>query len=125
MAFNSNFDGGGNTIYGMNITNSDQGHYGLFADADTATISNITVKGTVNMTGGTYVGGIAGTATSSTFTNCNSYVQLSSTSSYSGGIVGIGWGNLVFENCTNNANVQSRSMWVVLSVVIWLQTLVL
>ena len=111
VAFNSNFDGGGNTIYGMNITNSDQGHYGLFADADTATISNITVKGTVNMTGGTYVGGIAGTATSSTFTNCNSYVQISSTSSYSGGIVGIGWGNLVFENCTNNANV-TESLYV-------------
>ena len=60
--FSANFDGNNKFIYGMNLINQSQGHVGFFADTDSATISNLTVKGTVYSTGGTYLAGIAGTA---------------------------------------------------------------
>ena len=104
-SFSSNFDGGNNLIYGMNIDSKSEGHFGFFSDTENANISNLSIKGTVSMTGGTYMGGFSGTSLNSTFSNCNNYVKITSSSDYGGGIIGVATGNMIIENCTNNAEI--------------------
>lgn len=58
VAFSGTFDGAGHTISGLNTVESDYDAQGLFGMVQNATITNLTVEGSV--TGDSYVGGIVG-----------------------------------------------------------------
>lgn len=87
--FSGNYDGKGNKInVAINATTQNTGVFGYL---DNATISNLTVKGTVTSSE-TTVGGIAGASKGSHIINCTNEANVSTTSSaanaYVGGIVG-------------------------------------
>ena len=103
--FSANFDGGGNFIYGMNITKQGSGHFGFFSDTDGANISNLTIKGTITEAAGAYMGGFIGYAYDTTISKCNNYVKIDANTSFGGGMIGVGAGNLIIEDCTNNADI--------------------
>ena len=113
--FAGNFDGGGFKITGLYINSEEdyQGLFGYLADTLEASggntgIQNLTVEGTV--TGGTYVGGIAGCILdqheSCTIKNCYSNVTVTGTK-YVGGIIGYAEDPVKFliENCHNGGSV--------------------
>ena len=73
-------------------------------------ISNLTVRGDIEAsgTGGSYFGGIVGNATNTTVRNCDNYVILNDTEGTSvGGIMGVGKGITIIENCNNYAKVDA------------------
>ena len=110
VAFKGHFDGDGNEITNLNISNSS--HNSFFAMTDSATIKNLTVKGKLVNTltsGGSYFAGIVGAAQNTTITNCNNYVNITNTyGGYSGGIVGQASGNTIIENCNNYGIIDCR-----------------
>ena len=65
-AFKGSFDGQGHTVSGLSITGSASSNTGLFGYVDSATIENVTVQGSISLTGNgssSYgAGGIAGRA---------------------------------------------------------------
>ncbi len=109
-SFGKTFDGQGYSIT-VNAT-ANQDCWGLFDRVLGATIKDLTVKGTINSDGYSYVGGIVGRAKGkTTITNCHSQVNITSTAGAVGGIVGqlytadTNTPNLTIENCTNTGNV--------------------
>ncbi len=92
--FNGVFDGQNHTISGLSInTSAGKGYYGLFGTA--GDIKNLTVKGSINCSGGksdysgaySHVGGIA--ADAQNITNCRSYVDITTDfAGYTGGLAG-------------------------------------
>ena len=101
--FKANFDGGGNEIINMIITDK-YSHVGLFGFTNGATISNLIAKGSITAvtSGGSFFGGIIGQATNTTISNCNNYVDMSNPQGGStGGIIGQGLGSVVIKDCNN------------------------
>ncbi len=81
------FDGNGYTVAGLNVTEQDAQHNGLFGYANTdLEIKNIVVQGQVN--GHFYVGGLVGQLNKGTIKNVKSFVNLNCSYQGVGGIVG-------------------------------------
>ena len=100
--FKGNFDGDGNEIMNLNI-DSLSSHVGFFGGLDSASVSNLTIRGNITSTSSqSYFGGIAGGANAATITNCNSYVTVKNPGGGStAGIVGAATGSTVIENCNS------------------------
>lgn len=109
--FSGTFDGGSNTISGLNISGN-LSNQGLFGYLNNAEIKNLTVEGElINSTkNAKNIGGIAANAAESTFENCTNQVIISSSVAFSqfGGIIGNGTG-LTFDNCINKVNITAST----------------
>lgn len=113
--FAGTFDGKGHTVSGMTINSNAKGYNqssykGFFSQVGSATIKNLTVKGSIDMaTGTSYTGGIAGTVqyinnteNKAVFENIVSDVNISVSSMVQeiGGIAGdVNIANARFTNC--------------------------
>lgn len=112
--FVGSFDGKGHSISGLTITAANTGYAGLFGGAFGATIQNLCVSGTIEVTetnNSLYIGGIAGClGDSSTIRNCCSHVGISGTANSvsAGGIVGL-LDSGAIENCFNTGAVSGTS----------------
>ncbi len=95
------FDGGGHTITGLYINNSDS-HQGLFGDVEDSTIKNLTVEGEV-VSNKKNIGGIAGKLEECIIINCHNRVNVTGASRV-GGISG-GGGYSIFVNCSNSGTI--------------------
>ena len=85
-------DGKSHKITGMTISESSN-YQGFFGSISGATIQDLTIEGTVS--GGSYVGGIAGSASgTSTIKNCTFNGNVTGSGSYVGGIAGFFHGTL-------------------------------
>jgi hypothetical protein len=135
-AFAGNFDGGGNTVSNMKITQPDAQTYsvysGFFAYVTGGSVKNLVVQGSIDITdfktsekyydekngwrtklhlnpGG--IGGIVGAAVGADIENCKSYVTIKitpvSTSPYVGGIVGYATGSV--SRCINYGDITMTS----------------
>ena len=85
--YRGTFDGDGHTISGLYINSSSDNYQGLFGYVDTGgTVKDLSVSGSVSVSGGEYVGGVVG-YNSGTVENCYN------TGNISGGIIGgvVGW----------------------------------
>jgi len=113
-AFSGAFDGGGNAITGLLLGDPDKRYQGLFGYVSGATLKNIIVAGGY-ITGYEYLGGIAGRAVDSAFTNCENRATVWAVyksaggnqrigGNYCGGIVGNGE-NCTVASCQNNGSV--------------------
>ena len=119
-AYKGVFDGQGYTIKRLKITGSTSNHYGLFGVVGSGTVRNLTVEGTVTVTGSTYaystygIAGIVGAmndGTTGTVENCVNKATISGTQNV-GGIVGYissGYtaGKRVIQNCANYGDISS------------------
>mgnify|MGYP001091301499 FL=1 len=126
-AFTGTFDGNWHKIYNLNLVPAEgaSGHYwGLFGRVADATITDLTVEGTVT-SGGAYVGGIVGlVATNAKIENCTNLCTVTYTGTATaygvGGVVGHAGGKdkvntvtagskqtgtLVITNCRNEGDV--------------------
>ncbi len=109
--FTGTFNGGGNTISGLYIDNTNSDYQGLFGYVGTGgTVQNLTVSGTVS--GDLYVGGVVG-YNAGTVENCANTSDVtgtgSGTSTYAGGVVGYNNGGTV-TNCYNTGSVTGRGI---------------
>ena len=109
--FNGTFNGGGYEISGLYINSSDN-YQGLFGYLGTGgTICGLTVSGSV--TGGNFVGGIAGGSVGSIF-DCENKCDVSG-SNIVGGVVGIVNGastaNAAVSGCVNSGSVESTAAY--------------
>ena len=100
-SFNGHFDGGGNTINCQ--ISADERDVAPFCYTENATFKDLTLTGSVTITGDSYeaLGGIVAYATgTTTFTNCKVSTTLTASNvNYAGGFVGEAkYAN--FENCT-------------------------
>ncbi len=113
------FDGQGFTVSGLNITETSNGNYGLFGYVEDGTVRNLTVEGTVNISGNgsaSYgVSGIVGqfNGTAGAIENCVNNVEVNGSQNV-GGIVGYLSGgyrsaNKIVRNCANLAEITSNS----------------
>ena len=87
--FTGTFNGNDRAIRNLVCTNSLSGsdYRGLFGCASNATITGVSVSGTV--AGKQYVGGLVGCITGGTvISNCIATVEIAATNSYAGGLVG-------------------------------------
>ena len=102
-SFNGHFDGGGNTINCQISANDDR--VAPFRYADNATFKDLTLTGSVTITGEDHknLGGIVAYATgNTTFTNCKVSTTLTSSAGVdAGGFAGAAE-HASFENCTFN-----------------------
>ncbi len=92
--FSGTFDGLGHTISGLTINRPDTNYVGLFGYVGGGTLRNVGLVG-VNLSGATFVGGLAGSLTAGSITK--SYVTGSVTGSgnYVGGLAGESWQSTV------------------------------
>ena len=104
--FSGTFNGNGYKISGLSSAGS--GLVGLFGYIQNATIQNVAVVDSSWYTTTSNVGGIAGTAISSTITACYNESGISGLD-YVGGIVGNMSSNSVVSNCYNLHGVAGRS----------------
>ena len=118
-AYKGTFDGQGHTIKGLKITGSASGNRGLFGYVDSGTAENVTVQGTITLTGSgssSYgAGGIVGQLYGQTgaIRNCRSDVTVQGGQNV-GGIVGyVAGGNYAsskeITGCVNTGTVSSNS----------------
>lgn len=113
--FEGIFDGDGHTISGLNVTRQD-GRNGLFGCCEDATIKNLSVGGTINISGAAdnaYAGGVCGYASDMcTFQNCSSSAEITIAYEgsetpwfYAGGICGNVASGCEFDACSNSGAV--------------------
>ena len=110
--FAGTFNGGGNTISGLYIDNTNSDYQGLFGYVGTGgTVQNLTVSGTVS--GDHYVGGVVG-YNAGTVENCANTSDVTGTGSgnyiYVGGVVGYNTGGTV-TNCYNTGSVSGSGTY--------------
>ncbi len=125
-AFTGSFDGQGHTISGIHLepaADATGDYYGLFGRVANATISNLTIEGTVT-SGGMYVGGLVGlVASGATIENCVNRCDVTCTKTNNvygtgygvGGIVGHAGGGtggtlkgtLIITDCVNEGDILS------------------
>ena len=109
-SFNGHFDGGGNTINCQISANDDR--VAPFRYADNATFKDLTLTGSVTITGEGHknLGGIVAYATgTTTFTNCKVSTTLKASAGVdAGGFVGTAE-HANFENCTFNGKLQGNA----------------
>lgn len=103
--FDGTFDGQDYIIKGITVSNSER-YQGLFGGVG-GTVKNLTVEG--DITANQYVGGITGYATSgATFQNLKNRINLTNSSTFTGGIVGYAEGTegtISFIKCENMATI--------------------
>ncbi|SHO53956.1 GLUG motif-containing protein [Anaerocolumna xylanovorans] len=109
--FREIFDGGGYKITGLYIETTAGNHYGgtgLFGYVDGGTVQNLGIAD-VNITGGGYTGGVAGSIDAgSTVQNC--YVTgIVSGEGYAGGMAGAAYGSSTVQNCYTTSTVNGES----------------
>lgn len=95
--FNANFDGNNFVVYGVFTNNPDQDYQGLFGYVYNSTIKNLTVSESY-ISGNSELGGLAGRAIASSFTNCHVSVDIDAIL-YAGSICGYAEG-CSFLNCS-------------------------
>ncbi len=98
--FCGTFDGGGHTISGLYINQTDLECQALFGCTYSATITNLNVEGVV--VGHAYVGGIVGYASNSEISYCNNDVDVSGYA-YIGGVIGAATNTINEELFTSKA----------------------
>ena len=103
--FRGHFDGNGKIVSGLFI-NGGSG-VGLFGYISGATVQNLGVEG--SLTGGNYIGGLAGHIISTKITNCYAAVNVNSNNFCSGGLVGRVVGGSSITNCYTTGNVYSTN----------------
>ena len=111
--FSSNYDGGGHTISGLYTpagSNNAYSYQGLFGyvygySSTQVTISNIGVIDSF-IQGYNYVGGVVGSAGSSTITNCYNTGTVTGSRDCVGGVVGYAYSNSTITNCYNTNSVE-------------------
>ncbi len=108
--FRGTFDGNGNKITGLYISSGS--YSALFGVVEEpAIIKNVTVSGSINVSNGNGIGGIAGGVRGgATIKNCISNVNVTGAEGV-GGIFGYTMGNagIIIENCVNNGNITGTS----------------
>ena len=101
--FKGTFDGQNHTITGLKVNESRKNGVGFFGKVSTGTIKNLTVEGTVSVSGCNYVGGIVGHGYA-TITNCTFKGTVGSKDTMQvGGIAGSG--GFTITNCSVYGNV--------------------
>ena len=104
--YKGTFDGGGHTITGLTVTGSDQ-YTGLFGYIGTdGTVKNVVLT-EVNITSGTFVGGVAGWSFGGNIENCSVSGSVSGTVS-AGGVVGSQVGGSI-TGCSSLATVKGMT----------------
>ncbi len=113
------FDGQGFTVTGLNITASSAGNYGLFGYVEGGTVRNLTVAGTVSITGNggdrCGVAGVVGqfSGTTGAIENCVNKATVNGSQNVGGvvGYVSSGYNSAtkVIQNCANLADITSSS----------------
>lgn len=111
--FYGTFNGNGKTLKGLKIQPSTDGMVGLFANVNSATVSDVTIDNMqiVNGAGNTieYAGGIGAYVRSNAhITGCNVINTTFSATSYCGGIAGKA-DRSVIDGCTSKTNTLSSS----------------
>jgi hypothetical protein len=106
--FKGTFDGNGHTISGLYINQPTLTKQGLFGDCNGATISGVTVDGTV--TAKSVAGGVIGYATASTIDRCANLATITTSSTSAGGIIGQAQAateaaRVTITNCYNLADI--------------------
>lgn len=109
--FAGTFDGQGHTVSGMSIT-GDVADAGFFLATSGATIQNLTVSGSINVTGHGKAGGIiALVLTDTTITNCHSKVRITAnvTSNFvAAGIAASVGDNVKIDRCSNSGAINAK-----------------
>ncbi len=103
-AYTGTFDGAGHTVSNLYIDAS-AGYQALFGNLNSGTVKNLTVSGAVTSSGNN-IGGLAGYAQGSVFTDCRNEAAVSGggASESIGGLAGYA-GGTVFTGCRNEASV--------------------
>ena len=102
------FDGAGHTISNLTVDNSSadyQGFVGYLGEG--GAIQNLTLDENCSVTGASYVGGVCGSSTSGTITNCGNGGAVTSSIAYVGGVCGNNYKNSTIKNCYNTGTVSS------------------
>lgn len=100
-AYTGTFDGNGKTITGLTVTRSNR-YTGLFGFIK-GTVKNVVLT-EVNITSGTFVGGVAGWSFGGNIENCSVSGSVSGTT-FAGGVVGSQWGGSI-TGCNSSATVK-------------------
>lgn len=104
--YSGTFDGSGYKVYGLYINKPELSYQGLFGYLKNATVSGISVHGVVSAK--QYVGGIAGYLNENTVIDrCANYADVSSISTYVGGIIGSA--STATSKLTNSYNIGNIS----------------
>lgn len=106
LAFKGTFNGNGHVINNLNISTS-QNYVGLFGKTIGATIDSVGLR-ECNISGGSYQGGLIGSASNSNITNCfvTGKVGYDSNTGYVGGLVG-SISNGTIKNSYSNVQIKS------------------
>ena len=105
--YTGTFDGGNHTITGLTVTGSNR-YAGLFGQIGPGgTVKNVVLT-EVNVTSGTFVGGVAGWSFGGNIENCSvsGSVSVSGTNSIAGGVVGYQTGGSI-TGCSSSATVNA------------------
>lgn len=112
--FKGTFDGNGHTIHGLYIRSGESTTGGLFKDATSATIKNLTIKGayivstSTKNNGNEYFAPLVGSATSCTINNITTYGKMAVDSgcymNSAGGVVGYS-SKSKLDGCISNMNI--------------------
>ena len=102
--FGGTYDGGGHTITGLFISKMDSNYVGLFGYTQGATIENLGLT-SVNITGGTAVGGLGGEFYgNTTVRNCHVSGNVTGTG-FVGGLIGWTETGCIVTGCSSSATV--------------------
>lgn len=107
-AFTGTLDGQGHRVRGLYI-NSTKTYQGLFGYTSSATITGLTVEGSVTTTAN-YAAGIVAYAKNSTITRCTNQATVNA-KQYAAGIAGYAFGATVIDRCQNNSPVTTTSTY--------------
>ncbi|MDD3040804.1 MAG: hypothetical protein PHO71_23480, partial [Bacteroides sp.] len=102
--FQGNYNGNSYTLSGLSISNTTS-YQALFGYTSGATISNLTISGTVGGSGNGRAGFVGCVKGNTTIENCTNNVNVSG-NSYVGGFVGDVWGGTAtISGCINNGSI--------------------
>ena len=111
--FTGTFDGKDHKITGLYINNADSDNQGLFGymSGTNSAVRNLTVSGTVSVSGSSYIGGVVGRNNGGTIENCHNTATVSESGSGNdiriGGVVG--WNDKgTVKNCSNTGKVSGE-----------------
>ena len=110
--FSGLFDGDNHKIFGINIDTSKGGEkmkcaVGLFCSVTSATITQVTLEGSIINSFGTATGGIAGEGTAG-INNCNVNANIMASNSPAGGLIGVLHGGII-DACSFTGNVFGKA----------------
>ena len=108
-AYKGTFDGQGHTVGGLYVNDAATNYQGLFAYLNGATISGVTVDGTIS--GKQYVGGIAGyMGANSVIDRCANKAAITGAGTYVGGVTGsVGIATAKLTNSYNTGTVKGTT----------------